>query len=461
MEKKEKETETIIENKISNEIEVEEYFDFKINNQEIFKNSFITNYQNSVNNISGIRTDNQGFFWNNQNSRNNCFLSNISNNEAFRCEEISEDEIELKNTYKAIKKYDEIYQFKKYIKVGKNHICHFQVRKNLLFNKKYLIYNKKYSIEIYDTIKNKKLPLITIEDDEIDNIICFDVFQNNEKFLVCLGDGKGICDIISVNKKDFIECLESKSSLIPKKSKYLEFLASEKKLDTNSIDYEDDEEEKAGLFINYVKFMSNDKLITTGNDCHFKINDLNKNITEQKYKNDFAINHCDLNNEKNILLCIGDSKSINVVDLKSNKKIITLNEHFDYGIVIKFNPYDNTYFASGNQDLGCKIWDIRNLNQGSVVTSWGVNDNIGDLEWVDSRNLCYMENSFYSHIFNMESNKIQDLMYFGYGNGVAHNNLNKNLYINVFKGNEDDTGGILCYEILNNKVINSFNNINF
>ena len=125
MEKKEKETETIIENKISNEIEVEEYFDFKINNQEIFKNSFITNYQNSVNNISGIRTDNQGFFWNNQNSRNNCFLSNISNNEAFRCEEISEDEIELKNTYKAIKKYDEIYQFKKYIKVRKNHICHF------------------------------------------------------------------------------------------------------------------------------------------------------------------------------------------------------------------------------------------------------------------------------------------------------------------------------------------------
>ena len=51
-------------------------------------------------------------------------------------------------------------------------------------------------------------------------------------------------------------------------------------------------------------------------------------------------------------------------------------------------------------------------------------------------------------------------MFYGYGNGVVHDKLNNNIYINVFKGNEDDTGGILVYEMLNNKVMNSFNNIN-
>ena len=96
-----------------------------------------------------------------------------------------------------------------------------------------------------------------------------------------------------------------------------------------------------------------------------------------------------------------------------------------------------------------------------MITSWGINDNIGDLDWIDSRNVCYMENSFFSHILDIKSNKIQDLYFYGFGNGVAHDKLNKNLYINIFKGNEDGTGGILCYEMLDNKVINSFNNINF
>ena len=458
MEKNQKEKKEEIYNDIYNNIQ--ENFIFKLNNQEIGKNLFLTNYPNSIKNILEIKIDNQGTFWNNTRSRTDCFLDYQNNNEEFRCEVITDKEIELKKQYKSIKKYDEMYQFKKYIKVGKTHICHFQIRKNLLFNQKYLIYNKKYSLEIYDIIKNKKQSLIKIDEDKIDDIICFDVFNDNEQFLISFGNGKGNCDIISVKKKDFIECIESKSSMIPKNSNTLNFIASEKILN-NDIINNDDEEERAILFINLVKFISNEKLITTSNDCYFKINDLNKIKTEQKYKNDFAVNHCDINKDKNTLLCIGDSKSINIVDLRSNKNIITLNEHFDYGIVIKYNPYDNTYFASGNQDLGCKIWDIRNLNKGSVITSWGINDNIGDLDWIDSRNVCYMENSFFSHILDIKSNKIQDLYFYGFGNGVAHDKLNKNLYINIFKGNEDGTGGILCYEMLDNKVINSFNNINF
>ena len=163
---------------------------------------------------------------------------------------------------------------------------------------------------------------------------------------------------------------------------------------------------------------------------------------------------------KKFLLCLGDSKLINIVDLKSNKKIHTLNEHFDYGMVIKFNPYNNNYFASGNQDFACKIWDIRNLNNGSLLTSFGINDSIGDLDWIDSKSLCYMENSFFSHIFDISNNTIQDLFYNGYGNGVVHDKLNNNIYINIYMGNDDDTGGILCYENLKNKVYNSFNNIN-
>jgi WD40 repeat protein len=292
-----------------------------------------------------------------------------------------------------------------------------------------------------------------------DNIICFDVFQNDEKFLVFFGKDDGFVDVFTVNKKDFMQNLEMRdSNITPNFKKDLSIVASEILLNNISINRND--EDNADLFINYVKYFSQNKLITTSNDSHFKIIDLEKNVTEQKYKNDFPINHCDLNDNKNVLLCIGDSKIINLVDLKSNKIINTLNEHFDYGIVIKFNPYNNTYFASGNQDFGCKIWDTRMLDKGSVSTSWGLCDNIGDLDWIDSDSLCYMENSFFSHIFNFKTNKIQDLSFFKIGNGIVHDKINNDIYLNTYKVNEDNPCGILCYETLKNKIYNSFNNIN-
>ena len=435
-------------------------FEFKLNYKNIYKNSFLTNFPNSIKNIITIKQDNQGCYWNNFRSRSNTLSSVLNISEGFRCVEMENKEKELKQIYKSIKKYDDMYQFKNCIKVGTTHIFHFQIRKNILQKKNNLIYNKKYSIEIYDTIKNKKQTLINFDDSQVERIICYDVYFDDEKILTCIGNNTGDCDIFSVKENDFINCMESKNLyLVPSHKKNISLLTAERLLHNNGLNNSGDYEE-VDLFINYVKFISDNKLLTTSNDCYFKINDLNKNISEQKYKNEFPINHCDLNIDKNLLLCIGDSKSIIIVDLKTNKKIYTLDEHFDYGLVIKFNPYNNFYFASGNQDNTCKIWDIIMLNKGSFLTSWGIHDNIGDLDWINSNTLCYMENSFFSHIFDIKNDKIQDLVYYGKGNGVVHDKLNDYLYINVYNGNQDDPSGILCYETLKNKVFNSFNNIN-
>ena len=111
--------------------------------------------------------------------------------------------------------------------------------------------------------------------------------------------------IISVKEKDFIDCLESKNSnKVPKFTKDLSLLASEKLKNNNSINNIENEEEEVELFINYVKFITDNKLLTTSNDCHFKINDLNKNITDIKYKNEFPINHCDLDNAQKIFIML-------------------------------------------------------------------------------------------------------------------------------------------------------------
>ena len=421
----------------------------------IHKNIFLND---SNKNLAYITKDTQDTIWESNHTIRNRSLHLeyvLRNFDAYRCCEMSEKEYNEKKLYEKAKIYDIMYQFNKFIKIGTTHICHFQVRKNLLKNSQFLIYNKKYSLECYDTIKNKPQTLINFENNENDGIICFDVFHNkSENFLACLGRMNGNCDLFTIKQKDFYDNLNNKNfNITPKFIKNFSLLTSELNNDriNNSEEYLEAEN-----YINYLKFIDNNKLISTSNDCNFKINDLVNKKVIQKYKNDTPINHCDINNIKTTLLTVGDTKNINIIDLRDNKKFCTLSEHYDYGIVIKFNPYNNVYFASGNQDLGCKIWDIRKLDKGSILTSWGRYDSIGDLDWIDAGKLCYMENAFCSHIFDIKNNKLQDLFYYGKGNGVVHDKLNDNVYLNLVL---EEKGGIFCYDSVKNKVFNSFNNM--
>ena len=273
-------------------------FDYKSPHSYIPKNLFLTSFPNSIKNILNINQDNQGNFWNVSYDRGQSFIRNKRYNVPFRCEEISSKELDLKKNYYTTRKMDEMYQFKKYIKTGQTHIFHFQIRKNLLKDKQYLIYIKEYSLEIYDIIKNKRQSLLSMNETFNNNIICFDVFQNEDKFLVFFGKDDGFVDVFTVNKKDFIQCLEMRdSNITPNFNKDLSIVTSEILLNDISINRND--EDNVDLFINYVKYISENKLITTSNDCYFKIIDIDKNTTEQKYKNDFPINHCDVNDNKN------------------------------------------------------------------------------------------------------------------------------------------------------------------
>ena len=110
-------------------------FEFKLNYKNIYKNSFLTNFPNSIKNIITIKQDNQGCYWNNFRSRSNTLSSVLNISEGFRCVEMENKEKELKQIYKSIKKYDDMYQFKNCIKVGTTHIFHFQIRKNILQKK--------------------------------------------------------------------------------------------------------------------------------------------------------------------------------------------------------------------------------------------------------------------------------------------------------------------------------------
>lgn len=389
-------------------------------------------------NILNIKYDNQGNYWRNLERKNKIKEYKLTNHPYRNIPNISIEENNRRNIFQKNIKKDIFYQFKQTYKNIPTHINHIQVRKNLQKINNYLIYPKKYGIETFDNISKINQDLINFDENESNQIICFAIEKINNNFYLCIGKDNATCILYEINNDDFIKKRNYKNNTFKPKNKKLLTLT-----DIYSEEY-----------INYIKFLPNNKLLRTGNDCFLKIYDLNKN-NEIIYEllNDSPINHCDINFNKNLIISVGDSINVELFDLKTKKNIIKLIEHYDYGIVCKFNPYNDNYFASGNQDCSCKIWDIRNLNN-SVETLFGKYESIGDLIWMKNNKIAFIENAFYGHIYDTKKKCIQDFEYFGLFNGIEYDEIKNIFYIAI----QNVNGNIICYEKIKGNN-NSLNNI--
>ena len=389
-------------------------------------------------NILNIKYDNQGNYWTNLERKNKIKEYKLTIHPYRNIPNISIEENNRRNIFQKNIKKDIFYQFKQTYKNIPTHINHIQVRKNLQKINNYLIYPKKYGIETFDNISKINQGLIYFDENESNQIICFAIEKINNNFYLCIGKVDTTCILYEINNDDFIKKRNYKNN---------SFTPKNKKLLTLTDSYSDD-------YINYIKFLPDNKLLRTGNDCFLKIYDLNKN-NEIIYEllNDSPINHCDINFNKNLIISVGDSINVELFDLKTKKNIIKLIEHYDYGIVCKFNPYNDNYFASGNQDCSCKIWDIRNLNN-SVETLFGKYESIGDLIWMKNNKIAFIENAFYGHIYDTKKKCIQYFEYFGLFNGIEYDEIKNIFYIAI----QNVNGNIICYEKIKGNN-NSLNNI--
>ena len=394
-------------------------------------------FENDYLNFITLKYDNEGNFWN-ENERKQIIRNYILNHKSYRnIKFIKNEEIEKRYHFKKTIKKDIFYQFKETYKNIPNYINHFQVRKNLEIINNNLIYCKKYGIEIFDIISKRNQSLLNYNEEESNKIICFTTQLLNNNFYVCIGKINSLCELYKIKNEDYIKCRNLKNNILTPENKII--------LKLNDVNNQEES-------INYLKFLPENKLLRTGNDSYIKIYDLNKNnkITYE-LKSENPINHCDINN--NILISVGDEININIFDMREKKILYKLNEHYDYGIVIKFNEYNNNYFASGNQDVSCKIWDIRFLKK-SIYTLFGNYECIGDLIWMKNNNICFMENSFFGHVFNYNLNCIQNFQFLGFFNGIQYLHSKDSFFFNV---QNEFNGDIVCFESIKGKnCLNKF-----
>ena len=411
-------------------------FDIIENQNKILRSHFFESCLNE--NIHKPVYDIQGNYWTSR-TRNEVIKLIMDRHKGFRCvKPITEKETYERNLFHLKSKSEQYYQFHSFIKNLRIWIYHFQLRKNLKLIDNELFYSKKNGIESFDIITNKQQTLYYLDDDEEDSCICYELKKAGNDFFVILGKSKSDVEIIKVDYEDYKE---------KKKKKYVNKVPKNEMV--SRIQFEGE------VYINFLKCLSNERLIVTSNDKTFKIVDLNNsNKIIYDLLNECPINHCDFNENRNLLITSGDSVSVQLFDIREKREIKKLSEFYDYGTCIGFNPYDDNYFAAGGQDLSCRIWDIRRLDQ-SMKVLYGQIDSIGTLQWLNKQQICYGENILFAYIYDIMDDKKQDLSYIGYLSGMEYQKQGKKIYLSI----QDEKGGIICYEALSG--CHSLHNVNF
>lgn len=330
-------------------------------------------------------------------------------------------------------KKDIFYQFSKCYTNVKGAFLHEQMRRNVLFiSKNELLYKTSDGFEMLDIVTNMKYTVLFV--DEEDNqrgtfVTCFDAYRKGNKIILAFGKMNSIGRIYELEVKDINKELKTKKFDVIKKM---------------SIRIQDGDTEA----ICAIEFTPDKtKIMTADNLGQILFWDYNTLNIIMRYQYKFAVNNCCYSERYNLLSCVVDHEEVVNFDYRTQELLHKLKGHKDYGFVCKFN---NDYtLATGNQDISCKLWDVRKFDKESskscYKTLYGRLSSIGNLKFIRDDLIAYFENADYFHIYDIANDKIQNIEYFGQTVGAAVSDITSKIYIGyIFR----ERTGLLVYELI-------------
>ena len=341
---------------------------------------------------------------------------------------------------------DIFYQFKSFDVSVSPSFTHPQLRKNLKFiSPNLLLFYTYETFFLYNTITKKCQGIFYLDNEDMGSsfMVTFDgyIYKEENSIIIIFGKTNSIIKLY-------------KFTLLKKEKKingFKQILKKEIILD----------EYKADI-VNSIQITLDGKyLLSASNDGKIRVTNLETFKNESIYIYDEPINHFSFNNEKNILGAVGDFESVILYDIREKNLIHTLNGHTDYGFVIKFNLKKPYLIATGNQDITCRLWDLRKIgndnqkiNESLFKVCYGIIDAIGNLHFINNTNLiCFFENYDYVHFYDFENNKMQSCYYFGRPVGSVVQQYTNDIYVGV---QITDFNGILSYSPIKHNLFFDF-----
>lgn len=428
------------ENKNSNKKEAkdkEEEYNFNILKEEnsIFKCLFL----DKLLNISTVNYDTQGVYYPEVQASRELYRIN-RNDKLVPVMNKQENTTTKLIRFKALslQKKDIFYQFNKAYTHIKGSLFHKQMHRNMKFiSKNELLYLASESFNLFNIITEKNYNVFFLEPDDLSDFsyICsFDAYRQDDKIIIGFGKNNSQFKVVTMK----ITCLNEKL-------KNLKFTIESKR--SFKIDNRDDQ------LINSFYFSEDKKQIqlssNLGSVSFYDIETFQL-ITQYSYTH--PINNFCFNTTYGLLSAVLDSEEVVNFDLKTQKIVHKLKGHKDHGFSCKFN---NKYIlATGNQDLSCRLWDVRKMgidnSQSCLKTLYGRLDPIGNIEFITDDIVVYYENTDYFNIYDISNDNFQNVSYFGQNVGSCYHKYNKKIYIGY---NFFDKKGLLVYEPIRNKSV--------
>ncbi|CAK9878240.1 unnamed protein product [Sphagnum jensenii] len=174
------------------------------------------------------------------------------------------------------------------------------------------------------------------------------------------------------------------------------------------------------------------RLMTSNNDSVVRVFDCNNFSVLKSFYFPWAVNHTSVSPDSKAVIVVGDNADGLLSDTQTGKVIATLKGHLDYSFASAWHP-DGQVFVTGNQDMTCRLWDIRNIGSSLAV----LKGRIGAIRSIrftaDGRFMAMAEPADFVHVFDTKQDfaKCQEIDLFGEVAGISFSPDAEALYVGV------------------------------
>ncbi|CAK9192111.1 unnamed protein product [Sphagnum troendelagicum] len=107
-------------------------------------------------------------------------------------------------------------------------------------------------------------------------------------------------------------------------------------------------------------------LMSSNNDAVVRVFDCNTFSVLGCFQYDWPVNHTSVSPDSKTIVVVGDNSDGLLTDSQNGKVIGVLKGHLDYSFASAWHP-GGVVFATGNQDMTCRLWDSRYLGSSLAV----------------------------------------------------------------------------------------------
>ncbi|GAB2260441.1 hypothetical protein Droror1_Dr00011296 [Drosera rotundifolia] len=174
------------------------------------------------------------------------------------------------------------------------------------------------------------------------------------------------------------------------------------------------------------------RVLAGNNDSHVRVFDTVKFACINSFQFPWPVNNTSVSEDGKLMAVLGDSADGLVVDAQSGKVISNLRGHHDYSFTSAWHP-NSQILTTGNQDMTCRLWDMRNTAESLAVLKGRMGAIRGIKFTSDGRFMAMAEPADFVHIFDVNAGykREQEIDLFGEIAGISFSPDTEALFVAV------------------------------